>query len=167
MPIRKYILALLLFFPSFVSAQVGNGDISANVNISATIIRSIELITVNSITFGNTQPGQIEVFVNPVTDVNAGFMIAVGTPGAEFRLDYFQERQLNNTTSPGFINFRYEISTNDVEDQGSSIYLNYEDRNLRFNDVGKFYIWVGGRVNLENATPGNYEGDFTIEIDYI
>ena len=158
--------AILLLLPFSLFAQSGN-SVSAEVNISANVIRSIELITVNSITFGDTQPGQIEVSVDPINDPNAGFMIAIGTPEADFRLDYLQERRLINTTGEGFITFVYRISTNTFEDQGSSELMDYEDRNLRFNTSGRYYIWVGGLVNLENATPGNYEGDFTIEIDYI
>lgn len=163
-------LILLLFFSILglnkADAQEAN-KVSAFVSISADVVQSIELITVNSMTFGNTQPGQREIYVNPINDVNAGYMIAVGTPGAEFRLEYFEQRVLTQTNGDGTLTFSYEISANDVEDQASSELLDYENRNIIFNSEGRFYIWVGGRVNLENAKPGNYEGDFTIEIDYI
>ncbi|MEQ9266647.1 MAG: hypothetical protein RLN81_15565 [Balneolaceae bacterium] len=163
-------LTLLLFF-SILGLNKANAQeadkVSAFVSISADVVQSIELITVNSMTFGNTQPGQREIYVNPINDVNAGYMIAVGTPGAEFRLDYFEQRVLTQTNGDGTLTFTYEISANDVEDQASSELLDYENRNIIFNAEGRFYIWVGGRVNLENAKPGNYEGDFTIEIDYI
>lgn len=158
--------AILILLPFTLFAQRGN-NASTDISISASVIRSLELITVNSITFGNTQPGQIEVSVDPVNDPNAGFMVALGTPEADFRLDYLEERRLINTSREGFITFVYRISTNTIEDQSSSVLMNYEDRNLRFNEDGTYYIWVGGLVNLENATPGDYEGDFTIEIDYI
>lgn len=118
-------------------------------------------------TFGNSQPGQEVIYVNPVNDLNAGFMIANGTPDAEFRLEYELDRQLNRIEGEGFLNFRYELSGNSIEDQTSSQLIDYENRNLRFNNQGTYYIWVGGEVNLTNAQPGNYEGDFTIEIDYI
>lgn len=117
--------------------------------------------------FENAQPGQREIYVNPINSVNAGFMIAVGTPEAEFRLFYLPERELTQIDGDGALTFEYEISGNDIEDQATSELLDADNRNIRFNSEGRYYIWVGGRVNLENASPGNYEGDFTIEIDYI
>jgi hypothetical protein len=94
-------------------------------------------------------------------------MIAIGTPEAEFRLNYLPERILNQINGNGSLIFNYEISGNLEEDQATSELLDLDNRNLRFNSEGRFYIWVGGSIDLSNAAPGNYEGDFTIEIDYI
>lgn len=165
---RYSLLAIILIFVSspFLSAQDNDG-ISAQVNVSAEVIQSIELITVNSMRFGNTQPGQREIYVNPINSLNAGFMIAVGTPDAEFRLNYLPERELSQIDGNASLTFTYEISGNSEENQSTSELLELDNRNIRFNSEGRYYIWVGGRVNLENAAPGNYEGDFTIEIDYI
>ncbi len=162
---RRLFILFFAVYPSIIFAQGSN--VAAEVSIQANVIQTIELITVNSMTFGNNQPGQLIIYVNPVNDLNAGFMIASGTPEAEFRLDYELERQLNRVEGDGFLTFRYELSANTLEDQASSQIIDYENRNLRFNNEGLYYIWVGGEVNLENARPGNYEGDFTIEIDYI
>lgn len=158
---------IALFTLGTAFAQNGNQEISARVNVSAEVIQSIELITVQSMQFGNSQPGQREIYVNPVNSLNAGYMIAVGTPEAEFRLYYLPERELTQVDGDGSLTFEYEISGNDIEDQSTSELLELDNRNIRFNRNGRYYIWVGGRVNLENANPGNYEGDFTIEIDYI
>ena len=157
-----------LLLPSFGFAQNDvNQTISAEVNVSAEVIQSIELITINTMQFGNAQPGQQEIYVNPVTSLNAGYMIAIGTPNAEFRLNYLPERELTQIDGDATLTFTSEISGNPIEDQATSELLELDNRNIRFNEEGRFYIWVGGRVNLENAAPGNYEGDFTIEIDYI
>lgn len=164
---KYFLLAIFLFVSSpFIAAQDNNG-ISAQVNVSADVIQSIELITVNSMRFGNAQPGQREIYVNPINSLNAGFMIAVGTPDAEFRLNYLPERELTQIDGNATLTFTYEISGNSEENQSTSELLELDNRNIRFNTEGRYYIWVGGRVNLENAAPGNYEGDFTIEIDYI
>ena len=167
---NKIFSAILLIFilagPG-VAQESNITRVSARINIETEVIQSIELITVNSMTFENTRPGQKEVYVNPVNDVNAGYMIAVGTPRAEFRLNYFQERRLSRIDGPGYLSFTYEISANEIEDQASSELLQNDNRNIKFNNEGRYYIWVGGRVDLANAPPGNYEGDFTIEIEYI
>lgn len=164
---RSIIIFLFFLLPITVSAQDGN-SISAQVSISAELIRSIELITVNSITFGNTQPGQEEIYVSAISDVSAGYMIAVGNPGSEFRIDFIRQREVSRTDGPGYLTFEYELAGNTIEEQQSAILiLDNENDSLKFNAEGRYHIWVGGRVNLTNAQPGNYEGDFTIEIDYI
>lgn len=164
-----YLLTILftLFLFGPVSAQDQQGSVSAQINVSAEVIQSIELITVNSMRFGDIQPSQREIYVNPVNSLNAGYMIAVGTPEAEFRLNYLPVRELTQIEGDATLTFTYEISGNSTETQSTSELLEQDNRNIQFNEEGRYYIWVGGRVNLENAAPGNYEGDFTIEIDYI
>lgn len=160
---------IILLFISWLPTQTvqGQDQFSATVTTSARVVHSIELITIKTLTIGSLQPGQVEIYVNPINNVNAGFMIAQGIPGAEFRLNYLPQRELSQIDGDGTLFFNYEISGNSVENQSTSEILEYDNRNLEFNEEGKYYIWVGGRINLENAAPGNYEGDFTIEIDYI
>ncbi|MEX0723635.1 MAG: hypothetical protein WD357_09485 [Gracilimonas sp.] len=158
-------ILLIAFSSSLITAQ--NADITATVNVSAEVQQSIDIVTVSTMQFGNMQPGQREIYVNPINSANAGYMIAFGTPEAEFRLNYLPERELNQIDGDGTLTFTYEISGNSEEEQTTSELLELDNRNIRFNSEGLFYIWVGGRINLENASPGNYEGDFTIEIDYI
>jgi len=163
----KGLVTFIFIIISGVAFAQAPDRVSAQINISTEAVQSIELITVNSMTVGNAQPGQELITINPITDLNAGFMIAVGTPQAEFRLDYFTERRLTQIGGPGFLIFRYFLSGSVLEEQSTSELFNTDNRNLRFNEEGRFYIWVGGEVNLSNALPGDYEGDFTIEIDYI
>ncbi|MEX0845419.1 MAG: hypothetical protein WD022_09050 [Balneolaceae bacterium] len=168
MRIFSYSISLIIFLLATIPviAQKGNG-VNASINVSAKVTAAIELITVQSMQFGNAQPGQREIHVNPINSLNAGYMIAIGTPEAEFRLNYLPERELTQIEGNGSLTFVYEIAGNSQEDQATSEILEVDNRNIRFNNEGRYYIWVGGRVNLENAAPGNYEGDFTIEIDYI
>ena len=163
---RFLILIIIFFFPFSAIAQ-DDTSVSAQLNINAEVTQSIELITVNPLSLENTQPGQVIITVNPINDLNSGHMVALGTPEAEFRLDYDLEKRLDRIEGPGYLTFRYELSGNTIDDQSTSDIIQYQNRNLRFNNEGTFYIWLGGVLNLENAEPGNYEGDFTIEIDYI
>lgn len=167
---KNFLLSALFIFvgTQVAFSQTSNeAGITANINVSAEVIQSIELITVNTISFGSAQPGQVEIYVNPLADLNSGYMIAVGTPNTDFRLNYLSERELTQIDGDGRLTFTYEISANMEEDQASSEVLEDDNRTLRFNASGRYYIWVGGRVNIENAQPGNYQGDFSIEIDYI
>lgn len=161
----KNLFPLLIFLCSIsVSAQT---KVTATVNITAEVSQSIELITVNSMTLENAQPGQTIININPINDLNSGHMIAQGSPGGEFRLDYDLEKRLDRVEGPGYLTFTYALSGNTVENQSTSQTIQYQNRNLQFNKDGSFYIWLGGILNLENAQPGSYEGDFTIEIEYI
>lgn len=166
---RTFFIVLFLALGSLYA--LGQTSDNAEINVSATVIgstqNSIELITVNTIQFGNAQPINGQININPINSLNAGFMIAEGNPEAEFRLNYLPDRILNQTNGNGSLTFTYLISGNDEEDQATSELLDLENRNLRFNAEGRYYIWVGGQIDLSNAAPGNYEGDFTIEIDYI
>lgn len=166
---KSTVLAALFFVFGFqqIYGQDTGGGISADINVSAEVMQSIQLVTVNSMRFGDMQPEQGQIYINPITSLNAGFMIAIGTPDTAFRLNYLPERELAHVSGRSTLTFTYQISGNTEEDQATSELLDIDNRNIRFNSEGRYYIWVGGRVNLENATPGNYQGDFTIEIDYI
>lgn len=161
------VVIFLIFSPFAIAQSSAEHAVSATIRVDAVVTPSIELITVNSMTVGNMQPGQREIYVNPVNSSNAGFMIAVGMPDSEFRLNYLSKRELTQSNGNATLTFIYELSGNSVENQSTSELLGVDNRNIRFNEEGRYYLWVGGRVNLENAKPGNYEGDFTIEIDYI
>lgn len=161
------VFSLLLGLIKGGFAQNSSQSVEAKIDIQATIVSSIELITVKSITVANLQPGQEEVYINSINDVNAGYMIAVGAPGADFRLNFERTRTLTQVNGDGSLIFEYELSGNNIEDQNSAEYIDEDFRNLKFNSEGQYYIWVGGKINLRNARPGNYDGDFTIEIEYI
>jgi hypothetical protein len=38
---------------------------------------------------------------------------------------------------------------------------------VQFNEKGEYYLWLGGKVDLSKARPGSYDGEFTIQIEYI
>lgn len=159
------ILFSLIAFCSFAQEQENARSVS--INISAEVQSTIELITIQTLDFQNTDRQDNIVQINPVTSNRAGNMIARGNPGSEFRLNYLETRELTNIEGTGVIFFEYRVAGNTIDEQNSAEFLDQEARDLEFNDDGEFYIWVGGRVDLTNAEPGSYEGDFTIEIEYI
>ncbi len=155
---------ILVSTSSFLCAQ---DRVQAIVDINAEVIQSIELITIKGMSIRQLQPGQTEIYIDPVSDANAGHMIAVGTPEADIRINYIKNRELTQIDGEGVLIFAYEVTGNQENNQQTSELLEDASRILRFNEDGEFYIWVGGKVNLEQAVPGSYEGDFTIEIEYI
>jgi len=152
------------------SAQSQQGDgssSSVSINVSARVISSIDLITLRNIRFQEVQPGQKQITINPVNDANAGKMKASGRAEAPIKVSYFKQWQLTRTDGPGKLTFFYQVSGSTEDDQSTSELLKNDNRDLHFNNDGDFYFWIGGHVDITEAQPGNYEGDFTIEIEYI
>lgn len=165
----KYLATLLflsLLFASEITAQSSNG-VNAEINIGATVIQSIELVTVQNIRLANIEPVNNQIIVPPITSGNAGHMIASGNSNAEIRITYQANQVLTQINGDGVVRVIYQLSGNDLNEQLTSELLGAENRNFSFNADGDFYIWIGGRFFIEQAKPGSYEGDFTIEIDYI
>ena len=161
---RILLFALLLsLVPLLLSAQSDN----VSVSVSATVQGEIEMITINTMDFQNIGGESDILNINPIQSARAGKMVARGNPNAEFRLNYLRERELTNTEGTGVLIFNYEVSGSDVDEQDSSEMMDQEVRQLEFNGDGEFYLWIGGLVDLSNAEPGSYEGEFTIEIEYI
>jgi hypothetical protein len=63
--------------------------------------------------------------------------------------------------------FKYQIAGSTIDYQITSEILRNDNRNVRFNTEGRFYLWIGGTVDVSLAKPGAYQGEFTIEIEYI
>lgn len=138
-----------------------------SINISATVDGTIELVTIQTLDLQNADIQDGTIQINPILSSNAGNMVARGNPGSNFRLNYLETRELTNIEGTGVLFFAYQIAGNAIDEQNSAELLDQESRELQFNDEGEFHIWIGGRIDLTNAVPGNYEGDFSIEIEYI
>lgn len=153
-----------------LSAECSAQDISEGsytVGVSARVIESMEMVTIRDMQFGQVQPGQQEINIDPLTDSETGKMIAIGQPEAQIRVSFVRERTLTHVSGTSTLTFYYEIAGNDRDDQSSAELLQAENRNLYLNSKGEYYFWIGGNVNIRNAKPGNYNGEFTIEVEYI
>jgi hypothetical protein len=165
---RFLIISVLLTGISTLQAsgQV-TGEDDVTINVQANVLQSIELITVSNIRLRDFPPGANEVYISPVENPYAGHMVAVGNPNAEIRIEYLPSRELTQVNGNGLLSFQYEIAGSAIDNQITSEILLNDNRNFRFNAQGRFYLWIGGRVDISNAKPGSYEGEFTIEIEYI
>lgn len=155
------------FLPLQLVAQNGNNSHSVNIDVNARVIESINLTTIRDMRFGDVQPGQEEIDISPANDATAGKMVATGTPESRIRVSFLREWELVNDRGGESLTFFYRVAGNTTDDQGTAEQLQTDNRDLYFNEDGEFYFWIGGRVDITNASPGNYEGEFTIEIEYI
>lgn len=128
---------------------------------------TVEMITIQSMDFENIEREESVIRVDPIFSERAGKMIARGDPNANFRIDYIRQRELANLEGEGLLYFNYEVAGSRIDDQETAELFNQDIRDLQFNDDGEFYIWIGGSVDLGEVNPGSYQGEFTIEIEYI
>ena len=162
--IYSLLIALLLgLVPVFASAQTEN----VSVSVSATVLGEIEITTINTMDFRNIGGESSIVNINPIQSARAGKMVGGGQPEAQFRIDYVQERELNNIDGDGTVFFNYSVAVNRIDEQDTAELIQPDYRDFEFNEDGEFFIWIGGTIDLSLATPGTYEGEFSIEIEYI
>lgn len=167
LPILRIVasIILLLATPFVATAQYSE---SATAAISANVRDSeIEIITMNSLDLIGVQPVNNIVNIDPVLNTRAGKMMASGNPNARFTIAYDVVRELANLTGQGLIFLEYAVSGNSLDEQDTSELFEEESRELQFSADGEFFFWIGGRIDLSQATPGSYEGEFTIEIEYL
>ena len=161
-------LFLIGFFASPTFAQDnGNGSQDVSINVSAEVISSIEMITIKSINLSEAEAFNNRIQIDPQRSTNAGKMIAIGTPNSDIRISFLQQRELTQRRGSDNLLFNYEVAGNDQDDQSTAEILDGENRDFEFNDEGRFYLWIGGTVDISVASPGNYQGEFTLEIEYI
>lgn len=168
---RTYLLLSLVlgaawtcFSPQTATAQQQR---ELSIDVSAKVISSIELLTLKSMQLSGEEVVNEVIHIDPTSSANAGKMVAFGTPNSDIRISYLSTRELTRMQGTETLSFSYQVAGNQQEDQGSAEILDIENRDFTFNQDGKFYLWIGGNVNISTATPGNYQGEFTLEIEYI
>lgn len=158
-----WITAACTLFPRQSSGQ----DREVTINVSANIISTIELTTLQSIQLSEEEAQSDVIRIDPISSPNSGKMVAFGTPNSEIQISYIESQELTRVNGTETLTFNYRVAGNQLEDQSTAELIDIESRNFSFNDDGEFYFWIGGNVNISTAVPGNYQGEFTLEIDYI
>lgn len=160
-------LIVLLFLCLGVEISVAQDDRQVSIIVSANVPNTIELLTIQSIDFSGDDIDLGNVVLDPIEAPTAGRMIARGNPNSQIQISYVRSRELRNSRTNNILILEYLVSGNAIDEQETSEYIDQDDRDLRFNENGEFYLWIGASVDLSTAEPGNYEGEFSIEIEYI
>ncbi|HEX6983638.1 MAG TPA: DUF4402 domain-containing protein [Balneolaceae bacterium] len=140
---------------------------NVSISVSAKVVSSVELLTIQSLKLSQAEVQNGQIRIDPLNSANAAKMIAIGNPNSDIRISFIKARELTHRESPETLLFHYRVAGNSVNDQTTAELLNQDNRDFEFNSNGKFFIWIGGSVDISNAAPGNYQGEFTIEIVYI
>lgn len=166
-PLILAALSLLFSVSSLYAQDNPLNSAAMSISANATVVTDIELTTMRNINFGKVQPGQQAVDISPTRDARAGKMVATGIPNSQIRVSYISEWQLTNSRTNHTLTFNYRVAASETDNQDTAELLQTQNRDLSFNQEGRYYFWIGGSADISNIQPGNYEGEFTIEIEYI
>jgi len=142
---------------------------SASLNITATVlnISPVQLTTLHDMYIDRDLNNDREIYISPLTGINAGLMRADGIPDAQVRMTYLMNEVLREESGNGKISIHYEMSGNDEWVQEASEIIDTGEAVFNLGDDGSYYLWIGGFVNIADAGPGKYNGQFIIEIEYL
>jgi len=138
-----------------------------SINVGASVQAGVELITISNMNFGRVNQDATEIRLDPRIDAGAGLMKATGRPNALIRISFLETRELIRIGGGRSINFTYVVAGSTTDNQLNSEIFTRENRALAFSNSGEFYFWVGGYAIIENIEFGSYQGEFTIEIEYL
>ncbi|MEX1010544.1 MAG: hypothetical protein WDZ29_00630 [Balneolaceae bacterium] len=154
-------------FPSKLAAQSEDRKQEIiTIQVSASVLQSLEVVTLQGMDFSELQADQRELNIDPVLSPRAGKMVAQGSPGSSFQVTWLRNREMVNIERTGLLGIRFDVAGNYLDEQDTAEVLEPDSREYQFNEEGQFYLWIGGLVNLEDATTGAYEGEFTLEVEY-
>jgi len=166
MKLFRYILPILLLMSAFtLQAQKTTVSIKAQ----ATVIdkAEIELVTIKYLDIDAGMAVNGIINISAKRDGQAGVMMVKGRPDASFRISFAPVVQIQNSAGKGSLTLKYEMYGYSSDNQAASEPIDAAARTLKVNSVGQYYFWLGGQIDISKARPGKYEGEFTLEIEYI
>lgn len=167
MQLIKYIAIVLFLAQGTASwAQINS---SVSIKAQATVVEKseIELVTMKDLEIDASTAVNGIVTVSAQKDTKAALMIVKGKTNASFRVTFTPVVEIPNSMGKGSLLIRYEMIGCATDNQGAGEPIDAAERTLKINTEGRYYFWLGGKIDISNARPGKYNGDFTIEVEYI
>lgn len=163
---RCALFLLTIFSLMAPMAAVAQGN-NITVNVAASIQTAVELITISNMNFGRINLDATEIRLDPRVDAGAGLMKATGRPNALIRISFLEERSLTRVGGGQPLNFTYIVAGSTTDSQLNSELLTRENRTMAFSSTGEYFFWIGGFAAIDNIEFGSYQGEFTIEVEYL
>lgn len=165
--LRNILFALFMLSALPVLMAQDHGSVSIKASAIVVEQAEIELVTIKDLELDESMAVDGKIYIAAQYDPKSGVMLVKGRPNANIRITYLPEMLLTNSFGKGELKFYYEVYGYPDDNQSASEPLNAVDRMMRFSEQGNFYLWVGGHIDISNAWPGSYEGEFTLEIEYL
>jgi len=140
-----------------------------NIKAKAEVIEKteIELITIKDMDIDASLAIDGKIHISAKADVNAGVMIVKGRSEAFIHVTYVPDVVIYNSTGKGKLTMHYEVNGYPSDNQSASEPIDAAERKLQISKDKKYYFWLGGYIDISKAQPGKYDGEFTLEIEYI
>lgn len=163
----RYIIPMILLLPTL--SLFAQKPTSVSIKATATVIdkAEIELVTIKTLEIDASMAKSGLITVSAKRDGQAGVMIVKGRPEASFRISFSPVVEIPNSAGKGSLSLKYELFGYNSDNQGASEPIDATERTLKINENGRYYFWLGGLIDISKARPGKYEGEFTLEIEYI
>lgn len=137
-----------------------------NVTATATVIDNLSLTTIRDVTLESSLTVDGVMHVSPINSPYAGLMRINGSPGKSVRITYLtSETLIDEGGSGALIKANYRISGFAGDNQNASVLLDIGEGNVRLNQKGEYFLWLGAILDLNNAGPGSYVSEFLIELE--
>jgi hypothetical protein len=164
----KHIFVICVVTGSVVHAQSSSAQHAvATITASATVVGNLDLIVMRDLEFEIASLSPTELIVDPQKNQHAGEIKIIGSRNSLVRLTFETQSVLRHESGQSLLYFTNNLSGSGSEVQRESILLT-QNNQIRLNDRGMYYVWVGGRLSgLENVMPGNYDMELTVELEYI
>lgn len=159
------LLMIQLSFGLSVAQPGKSGTIKTSANVVP--VSEIETITLKDLEIDLSMAVKGVIQINPLRDSQVGLIMLKGKPNAPIKVTFLPKIELSNKNGKGLLSFEYQVFGFHDNNQLASEPIDAIDRNIRFSNQGIYYLWIGGKIETNNARPGNYEGEFTLEIEYI
>jgi len=167
MRIYRYIVPILLLLPTL--SMFAQKTTSVSIKATATVVdkAEMELVTIKYLEIDAGMAVNGIINVSAKRDGQAGVMMVKGRPDANFRISFAPVVEIPNSAGKGSLSLKYEMYGYTSDNQGASEPIDAAARTLKISSSGQYYFWLGGIIDISKARPGKYEGEFTLEIEYI
>lgn len=169
--LTKHLITLVLVFGGItvVNSQTIEAPLTVRAIASAAVVDNLQLITIRDINLmAPTISGDI-IFVSPTESPHAGQFRIFGSDQSTVRVTYLVKEVIEELSgNGGYIQVDYTLSgyAEDIQFQ-SILFDGNGEFNIQMNETGEYFLWVGARVVVSQATAGEYISEFTIELEYI
>jgi hypothetical protein len=169
--LTKHLIALVLLFGGVrvLKSQTIEAPPPVRAIASAAVVDNLQLITIRDINLiAPTISGDI-IFVSPTESPHAGQFRIFGSNQSTVRVTYLVNETIEEVSgNGGYIQVDYTLSgyAEDIQFQ-SILFDDNGEFNIQMNETGEYFLWVGARVVVSQATAGEYISEFTIELEYI
>lgn len=135
-------------------------------NISATVVDYLEMITLANIDVGTVIPSEDILKLDPRTDQGAGLIKVEGRQNSSIQVAYSNRVEMVNIATNTPLTVMYTVSGNQGNSQSASEIFTTNPETAFLSSTGEYYLWIGCSFSLLDLVPGQYDGDFVIEVDY-